>query len=201
MLLAQMPTTQIPDLPVGPALDRVRGPVDIPLFEPWQIGIITALGLLLIALLAWGITRFIRSRRKHTRAIQPHIAALAELETAAAHTTGDDERFAVLSSRALRRYFEQRGGIPAIEKTTLEFLHSLQNHPKLNADAGTSLIQFMEQCDRVKFARASLSATQRESLTTSAQQLIQQFEQSEDVDPSTRAAAASLSPGKETMQA
>ena len=199
MLLAQMPTTQTPDLPPGPALDRVRGPVDIPPFEPWQIGIITALGLLLLSLLAWGITRFIRSRRKRTRAIQPHIAALAELKTAAAHTANNDERFAVLSSLALRRYFEQRSGIPALEKTTLEFLHSLKDHPKLNAEAGTSLIQFMEQCDRVKFARASLSAAQRESLTTSAQQLIQQFEQSEDIDPSTT--SQSLPPSKETMQA
>ena len=199
MLLAQMPTTQIPDLPAGPALDRVRGPVDIPPFEPWQIGIITALGLLLLSLLAWGITRFIRSRRKRTRAIQPHIAALAELKTAAAHTANNDERFAVLSSLALRRYFEQRSGIPALEKTTLEFLRSLKDHPKLNAEAGTSLIQFMEQCDRVKFARASLSAAQRESLTTSAQQLIQQFEQSEDIDPSTT--SQSLPPSKETMQA
>jgi hypothetical protein len=199
MLLAQMPTTHIPDLPAGPALDRVRGPVDIPPFEPWQIGIITALGLLLLSLLAWGITRFIRSRRKRTRAIQPHIAALAELKTAAAHTANNDERFAVLSSLALRRYFEQRSGIPALEKTTLEFLHSLKDHPKLNAEAGTSLIQFMEQCDRVKFARASLSAAQRESLTTSAQQLIQQFEQSEDIDPSTT--SQSLPPSKETMQA
>ncbi len=199
MLLAQMPTTQIPDLPAGPALDRVRGPVDIPPFEPWQIGIITALGLLLLSLLAWGITRFIRSRRKRTRAIQPHIAALAELKTAAAHTANNDERFAVLSSLALRRYFEQRSGIPALEKTTLEFLHSLKDHPKLNAEAGTSLIQFMEQCDRVKFARASLSAAQRESLTTSAQQLIQQFEQSEDIDSSTT--SQSLPPSKETMQA
>jgi len=199
MLLAQMPTTQIQDLPAGPALDRVRGPVDIPPFEPWQIGIITALGLLLLSLLAWGITRFIRSRRKRTRAIQPHIAALAELKTAAAHTANNDERFAVLSSLALRRYFEQRSGIPALEKTTLEFLHSLKDHPKLNAEAGTSLIQFMEQCDRVKFARASLSAAQRESLTTSAQQLIQQFEQSEDIDPSTT--SQSLPPSKETMQA
>ena len=199
MLLAQMPTTHIPDLPAGPALDRVRGPVDIPPFEPWQIGIITALGLLLLSLLAWGITRFIRSRRKRTRAIQPHIAALAELKTAAAHTANNDERFAVLSSLALRRYFEQRSGIPALEKTTLEFLHSLKDHPKLNAEAGTSLIQFMEQCDRVKFARASLSAAQRESLTTSAQQLIQQFEQSEDIDSSTT--SQSLPPSKETMQA
>ena len=144
MLLAQMPTTQIPDLPAGPALDSVRGPVDIPLFEPWQIGIITALGLLLIALLTWGITRFIRSRRKRTRAIQPHIAALAELETAAAYTTGDDDRFAVLSSRALRRYFEARSGIPALEKTTLEFLNSLKDHPKLNAEASAALLEFME---------------------------------------------------------
>jgi hypothetical protein len=200
MLLAQMPTAQIPDLPAGPALDRVRGPVEIPPYEAWQIGVLAILGLLLLAFLAWGLTRWIRARRRRTTAIEPHHAALAELETAAAHTANDDERFAVLSSRALRRYFEARSGIPALEKTTLEFLNSLKDHPKLNAEASAALLEFMQHCDRVKFARASLSTAQRQSLTNSAQQLIQQFEQSDDEDPSATAAAPSPA-NKEAMRA
>jgi hypothetical protein len=106
----------------------------------------------------------------------------------------------VLSSRALRRYFEARSGIPALEKTTLEFLNSLKDHPKLNAEASAALLEFMQHCDRVKFARASLSTAQRQSLTNSAQQLIQQFEQSDDEDPSATAAAPSPA-NKEAMRA
>jgi hypothetical protein len=200
MFLAQTPSPQIPDLPAGPALDRVRGPVEIPPFEPWQIGVMAALGLLVLCLLAWGTTRFIRSRTNRRRAIQPHSAALAELDAAATHTADNDERFAVLSSLALRRYFEDGIGIPALERTTLEFLHSLEGHPKLNSDASASLTQFLEQCDRVKFAQASLTEAERNALTTSAKQLIQQFKQVDDAAASTTFTSPSLQRTKEASQ-
>jgi hypothetical protein len=201
MFLAQMPPPEIPDLPAGPALDRVRGPVDIPPFEAWQIGMIAALTAALLALLVWGIARWIRARRARAPALEPHSAALAELQTAAAHSADDDHRFAALSSLALRRYFQQRCGIPALEQTSAELLHSLQAHPQLNCEARAALHQFMQDCDRVKFAQASLSAAQRASLTASAQQLIQKFEASEGGDRLSSAADAGLPAREETMQA
>lgn len=179
MFLAQLPaqTPQLPDLPPGPSLDRVRGPIEIPPFEPWQVGVMMALGLLVLGLLIWGIVRFIRARSNRTRTESPHLTALAELKTAAELTTEDDERFAVLSSLALRRYFETGKGIAALGRTSLEFLQALDGQPQLNPEARVSLSKFLEHCDRVKFAQASLTEAERSALTESATALIQQFEQ------------------------
>jgi hypothetical protein len=185
MLLAQLPAQapQLPDLPDGPSLDHVRGPIEIPLYEPWEIGLMIALGTLALGLLTWGLIRCLRARNARTRQDSPHLTALAELKTAADMTAGDDERFAVLSSLALRRYFETGKGVAALGRTTLEFLQALESHSQFNTDARNSLADFLEHCDRVKFARASLSDTERNALTNSAESLIQHFEQTVDTAP------------------
>jgi hypothetical protein len=158
-------------------LDRVRDSIEIPLYEPWQIAVIVLLCLLALGLILWGITRFIRARNQRTHHEPPHKIALAELKAAAELTKDDDERFAVLSSLALRRYFETGKGIPALERTSLEFLEAMEGHPQMSADARASLSEFLEHCDRVKFAQASLTQTERNALTESATALIHQFEQ------------------------
>ena len=177
MFLAQIANApQLPDLPPGPSLDRVRGPIEIPPFEAWQIGVMIALALLVLGVLTWGIVRSIRARSNRTQAEQPHLTALAELNTAAQLTTKDDERFAVLSSLALRRYFETGKGIAALGRTSLEFLQALDGHQQMNPEARTSLTEFLNHCDRVKFAQVSLTDAERSALTESATALIQQFE-------------------------
>ena len=196
MFLAQLPaqTPQLPDLPPGPSLDRVRGPIEIPPYEPWQVGVMIALGLLVLGLLIWGIVRFIRARSNRTRTESPHLTALAELKAAAELTTEDDERFAVLSSLALRRYFETGKSIAALGRTSLEFLQALENHPAFNIEmhdslaieARDSLPEFLEHCDRVKFAQASLTEAERSALTESAMALILYFEHVYSGNPTER---------------
>ncbi|CAA6691403.1 MULTISPECIES: hypothetical protein [unclassified Lentimonas] len=173
-------TPQLPDLPPGPSLDHVRGPIEIPPFEPWQLGVMIALGLIALGLLIWGIVRFVRARKNRAEQLQPHTTAFAELKTAAKCTAGDDERFAVLSSLALRRYFETGKGIPTLGRTTLEFLKALDGHALLYTEARASLATFLEHCDRVKFAQAALTEDERNALTESAITLIRQSEQSAD---------------------
>jgi hypothetical protein len=185
MFLAQLPaqSPQLPDLPPGPSLDRVRGPIEIPPYEPWQIGVMVTLAVLVLGLLIWGIVRFLRTRNNRTQTELPHLTAITELNTAAELTTEDDERFAVLSSLALRRYFETGKGIAALGRTSREFLHALDGHPQINLEARSSLTEFLEHCDRVKFAQASLTAAERSALTESATALIAQFEQAVEATP------------------
>ncbi len=184
MFLAQIANApQLPDLPPGPSLDRVRGPIEIPPYEPWQIGVMITLAVLILGLLIWCIVRFLRTRNNRTQTELPHLTALSELNTAAELTTEDDERFAVLSSLALRRYFETGKGIAALGRTSREFLHALDGHPQINLEARSSLTEFLEHCDRVKFAKASLTAAERSALTESATALIAQFEQAVEATP------------------
>ena len=169
-------TSSIPKLPPGPSLDRVRGPVEITFLETWQIVIITLICLAVAALLGWKLFKRIRSKSNLQTNVSPHDAAIAELKSAAELTVKDDEGFAVLSSLALRRYFETGKGIDALGKTTDEFLKGLNDHSLLNADARKSLAECLQHYDRVKFARAALTKAERQALTESALELIQNCE-------------------------
>ena len=172
----QVPSGQLPGLPLGPALERARGPIEIPPYEPWQIGLMIGLLALVLGLLIYCIVFIIRRRRARTPQLSASTTALAELQAAAELTTTDDERFAVLSSLALRRYFEVGKHIPSLGRTTFEFLHALDANSQLNSDARASLREFLEHCDQVKFARASLSTDARNALTESAIQLVHELE-------------------------
>jgi hypothetical protein len=166
----------LPKLPEGPSFENVRGPIDIPTYEPWQIGIIIVLGLITLALLFWATVAILRARKHRDAGINPATAALAELEAAAKLTLDDDERFAVLSSLALRRYFENSFGIHSTAQTSEEFLNNLRKSSTFDVTSRESLSQFLDQCDGIKFARQSVNTDQRTALTTAAKQLIQKTE-------------------------
>lgn len=174
---AELPrqTTAVPELPPGPTLDRVRGPIDIPFLETWQIALIVMSGIIIIGLLGWKLLRIIRKQKNQHADMSPHDAAIAELESAATLSADDNERFAVLSSLALRRYFETGKGVNALGKTTDEFLKSMTDNSILNAGARKSLAEFLQHCDQVKFARRSLAEAERKKITETALDLMQHF--------------------------
>ena len=177
-------TTAIPELPPGPSLDRVRGPVEVPLLETWQSMLIILLSLIVAGFLGWRLLQYFRQQKNQHQTISPYEAAIAELKSAAELTADNDERFAVLSSLALRRYFETGKGIHTLGKTTDEFLKSPSTHSMLNADARKSLAECLQRCDQVKFAKESLTQTDRRKLTESALAVIRQCEatQSSETD-------------------
>lgn len=169
-------TPAIPELPPGPSLDRVRGPVEIPLLETWQSALIILLGVIVAGLIGWSLLRYFRRQKNQQPTTSPQEAAIAELKSAAELTADNDERFAVLSSLALRRYLETGRGIRTLGKTTDEFLRSPDTHSMLSADARKSLAECLQRCDRVKFAREPLTQTDRRKLTESALSVIQRCE-------------------------
>lgn len=172
MFLAQMPTTpQLPPLPEGPALDRVRGPIEIPAFEPWQIALAVVVILAFLGFLFWLI---LRARRNSAPAASPYEAALSELEAAAQLTPGDDERFAVLSSQAVRRYLEEGLGLRFSARTSEEFLRSLKGNTQFDSDFQNTLSEVLADFDRIKFARQSVTQQERNQMTETVRSLIDQ---------------------------
>ena len=164
-------TPQLPPLPEGPSLDRLRGPIEIPAYEPWQI--ILALGfiVLFIGLL---ICLAVRSRRKARKTITPYEAALLELQTAANLSAEDDELFAILSSQALRRYLEDEFGLSSTARTSAEFLHSLKDNAQLDEFSQTTLREVLACLDHVKFAQHTISIEARIHITDTIRKLIDQ---------------------------
>ena len=172
--LAQVSTPQLPPLPDGPSLERVRGPIEIPAYTTWQIALLGGLAILVAALFIWAIWKLIQGWQKRRAAIAPAKAAIAELEAAA--LSQEDERFTVGSVQALRRYFQNGLHITTNGQTSEEFLGRLQQHPRLSQDFKSSLAQFLQDCDAVKFAQRELGPQARQVLTQQALSLIEQAE-------------------------
>jgi hypothetical protein len=169
MFLAQMSAPELPQLPDGPALEHLRGPIVIPTYAPWQIALMIAAGLLLLGLLLWLI---LRARKKLDRPTPPYEIAIRELEVAA--TTSDDERFATLSSQALRRYLEDGMGLQFSARTSEEFLRSLKGNTRFDDDFQKTLSQVLTVFDRIKFAQESIPEQERIQITDMVRSLIEQ---------------------------
>jgi hypothetical protein len=171
MFLAQIANTpQLPELPEGPSLDRVRGPVEIPAYESWQIALAVLLIVLLLGIVTWVIVRI----RKQAKAITipPYQAAIAELEAASKRTDQDDEQFAVLCSQALRRYLENGIGLKFTARTSEEFLRSLKGNTSLNESYQNELANTLAAFDRIKFAGGEINEEGRSKISDTVRNLI-----------------------------
>ncbi len=169
MILAQAQAPQLPDLPEGPSLDRVRGAIEIPAYEPWQIALAVLCGLFFLGLIFWA---FLRRRKKSATPCPPYETALAELKAAAEFA--DDERFAVLTSTALRRYFENGLGLRFKARTSEEFLRSLKGNSRLDSAYQAQLGEVLAAFDQIKFARSTVAAEDRVRLSQTVRDLIDQ---------------------------
>lgn len=143
-------------------------------FEIWQIALATLALLLIAAAFIWF---YLRSRKKPPPLIDPHAAALAELDAAA--QAGDDERFAMLCGNAVRRFMESRFDLPVTSQTSAEIIARLP----VKADEKDRIRDFLGHCDGVKFARRSLDDTQRIELMDTAKHLIENLQRKETANP------------------
>lgn len=162
---------QLPELPEGPSLENVRGPIDANgAFQAWQL-VLAAVAVLLIAgFLLW---LYLRSRKNPPPPINPLTAARGEL--AAATQAVDDERFALLCANAVRRFMELRYGLPATARTSSEIVASLP----LDGAEKERIRVFLDRCDGVKFARRGFSEAQRNEVMETARDLIETMERKE----------------------
>ena len=172
IFLAQMPAApQMPPLPEGPSLDRVRGPIEIPAYELWQVAILLGFIVLFIGLLIWF---YVRSRRKSATTTPPYEFALAELQAAEDLSAEDDERFAILSSQVLRRCLEDELGLRSTARTSEEFLLSLKGNTQLDESSQTTIREIIATLDQTKFAQQPISIESRIHIIDTLRELINQ---------------------------
>jgi hypothetical protein len=139
----------------------------------WLVAAVLA-GVLVVALCA----AYILWRRRH-RGARPRNLTLAEqtLERLEAtrplmsHATARE--FGIAASEVIRSYIERRFSVIATQRTTEEFLQTLLQSPnEVLARHRPLLAEFLQQCDFVKFAGASLAVTDMESLFQSARTFV-----------------------------
>jgi len=169
---------QMPPLPKGPSLESVRGPVEIPLYEPWQIALFITLGILALGCFIW-LVIVISLRKKRKRKV-PCAYASAQTQLQIADQADDDEHFAQRCSGALRHYFEEGLGIAAKGRTSEEFLRRLKGDTRFDGSFHAKLEQFYAQCDAIKFARSKSDPAQRNAILKTAEELIEQASQSKE---------------------
>ena len=88
--------------------------------------------------------------------------------------TPDSARgFGIAASEVIRHYIERRFDVVATQRTTEEFLQTLlHSSNQALARHRPLLAQFLQQCDFVKFAGASLAAADLESLFQSGRRFV-----------------------------
>lgn len=163
----------------------IRPPVPLPDVWSWLPWLLAAVVLAAGAFLLW------RHRRRRALSTPPapseppHLRARRRLQEALA-LLDDPRAFCFAVSDALRGYLEERFALHAPERTTEEFLLELQYSAVLAPDQKTTLADFLQQCDLVKFARFEPGQAQLRQLHAVALRLV---EETEPVEPVASAGA------------
>lgn len=143
--------------------------------EPWAWVWPTLAGLaaaLVLGLLLWRLYRAQKLPFQHP-AVPPDVTArqrLAGIRHLIAE--GRHQEFVVEVSSILREYIEARFGLKAPSLSTEEFLFEAERGSHLDPRWRESLGDFLQQCDRVKFALAHLQPPRMEVLLTTAETFI-----------------------------
>jgi Domain of unknown function (DUF4381) len=144
----------------------IRGPKAVP--GSWVLPALLA-GAIVAALCAYALWR---RRHRGTRGRNLTIAeqALEGLEkTRPLMRPATAREFGIAASEVIRNYIEKRFDVVATQRTTEEFLQALlQSSNAALARHRALLAEFLQQCDFVKFAGASLAVADMESLFRSA---------------------------------
>ncbi|MCD6052186.1 MAG: hypothetical protein K0Q55_3604, partial [Verrucomicrobia bacterium] len=130
----------------------IRPLVDVPLGWEWLTWTVVAI---ISGFIVWRLYVLWRSRppRPPERPrVSPEQKAHQQLD-AALQLLMEPKVFCSTVSDAVRVYLEDRFRFRAPERTKEEFLLELQKSPRLNDGQKKTLVDFLERCDLVKFAR------------------------------------------------
>jgi hypothetical protein len=122
---------------------------------PWLVIGLVGGGAVVIAFGSLWLLRGWRARRRiavKVSAYEEAVGKLRALEARGAPTAEQADAWFVELSAIVRSYLERRYDIRAPELTTEEFLQVASRAPELTSAHRTQLSQFLERCDRVKFA-------------------------------------------------
>jgi hypothetical protein len=144
----------------------IRGPKAVT--GSWVLPAVLA-GAIVIAICAYAVRRR-RHRGTGSRSLTLSEQTLERLEeTRPLMRPATAREFGIAASEVIRNYIEKRFNVIATQRTTEEFLQTLlQGSNEMLARHRSLLEEFLQQCDLVKFAGASLAVTDMESLFRSA---------------------------------
>jgi hypothetical protein len=171
------PTNALPSLSaVGTnSLHDIKPPVIIPSGWAWVFWVVG--GLVVVGLLFWAWRHWQKRKAEQppVPVIPPHVRAKQKLQEALG-LISQPKPFCILVSDTIRWYLEERFDFRAPERTTEEFLYELQATNLLTPDQKTSLGDFLNRCDLVKFAKYEPGEPELRDLHASAVRLVEETE-------------------------
>ena len=179
-----MATNQTASLVATNATDirDIKPPVEISSGWEWLWWSLATIVILGLAVWAW---RWWQQRRAQVPVVPPvpaHVRAKQKLQDALS-LIGNPLPFCILVSDTVRHYLEECFDFRAPERTTDEFLHELQSTRLLNEDQKSSLGNFLERCDLVKFAKYQPGETELRELHSAAIRLVDETEPKSGLPP------------------
>ncbi|HEX4675293.1 MAG TPA: DUF4381 family protein, partial [Steroidobacteraceae bacterium] len=146
----------------------IRGPKAVPPAS-WVVPALVA-GAIVVALCAYVAWRRRPRGEAPGRTLTLSEQTLERLEeTRRLMSPATAREFGIAASEVIRNYIEKRFDVIATQRTTEEFLQTLlQSSNEALARHRALLAEFLQQCDFVKFAGASLAVADMESLFQSA---------------------------------
>ena len=141
----------------------------------WVVPAVIA-GVAVVMICAYAIWRRRRRRGTHLRNLTLSEQTLERLEdTRPLMLPATAREFAIAASEVVRNYIEKRFAASATQRTTEEFLQTLLQSPNEELVRHRALLaEFLQQCDFVKFAGASLGVKDMELLYQSARGFVLQ---------------------------
>jgi hypothetical protein len=146
----------------------IRGSKVVPQAS-WVVATVVLVGALLVTLAASALwRRHRRGARRQNLTLSEQTLERLEGTRPLMHPATARE-FGSAASEVIRHYIEKRFHVIATQRTTEEFLQTLlQGSNEALARHRALLAEFLQQCDFVKFAGASLAVTDMEVLFQSA---------------------------------
>lgn len=155
------PPQAVPD-DDGQDIRDIHGPLPLPrrLSTAWL-----AAGALAAGAFAAGL---LYARRHRRPPLPPHRRALRAVEQLRVLPAGDPRAFSFALSEIVRTYVESSFSLPAVHRTTEEFLAELMSDQSPVAAHRATLGAFLQHCDLAKFAGWSLTPAEMTALLDSA---------------------------------
>jgi hypothetical protein len=159
--------------PAHVEIKDIPGVLDIPWLTPWQIALLAAAGVAVLALLLWWLLKR-APRRPAAPPPTPRQIALGELARLREQVaTLDAYAFSIAVSGVLRAFIEGQFHLRALEQTSPEFLASLAEAPPFSSEDKQLLADFLEHCDMIKFARVEAGPEASRALLESASAFVE----------------------------
>ena len=168
----------------------VKDPIKIPL--NWKMILLWAVIIIIVfALLYFVYVKFIRKKRsdesvKKTVKLPPHVAALNKLRNLDEQKlwqSGKIKEYHSNITEIIRRYFEERFNLPALELTTSEAIQLLRSKSGAKEILETTN-DFLNNADMVKFAKFTPMTSVNEEMMKQAYDIVNKTKQAATVESS-----------------